>query len=248
MFELIHITAAYSNAVLVAILPHVSDFAKGLDLPGAQPVTASQVAWFKPLPFKGQIDGALVLTNNYWFHFSWHGYVCNFRSPNDWFFEQNPATQAAHYVGKVNMTTNEAVQMARRTLSRLGYQPELMHADGPPKQIEGPFQIDKGAIPFCRITWEGPQEKTEAEERHRDSVRIAIDMARKAVVELAIEGTNCWRTPPTVGVEPELEADYLKRMKIQVGKMFVRTNAPTRIVRPILSPPKKGQGVPETAN
>jgi hypothetical protein len=248
MLELIHVTAAYSNAVLVAILPHVSDFAKGLDLPTPQPITASQVAWFKPLPVKGQVDGALVLTNNYWFHFSWHGYVCNFRSSNDWFFEQDPATQAVRYLGKSNMTINEAVQLARDTLRRLGYQPQLMHADGPPKQIEGPFKIDKGVIPFCRITWEGPEGKTAAEERQRDSVRIAIDMAKKAVVELAVEGTNCWRTPLTVDVEPELEAAYQRRMKTSVGKMFIRTNAPARFIRPSLSPPKNEQGVQETAN
>ncbi|EEF57893.1 hypothetical protein Cflav_PD0843 [Pedosphaera parvula Ellin514] len=75
MLELIHITAAYSNAVLVAILPHVSDFAKKLDLPIPQPIAANQVIWFKQVPFKGQIDGALVLSNNCWFHFSSHGYV-----------------------------------------------------------------------------------------------------------------------------------------------------------------------------
>jgi len=242
MFELIHVTAAYSNAVLVAIMPHVSEFAKRLDLPVPQPATASQVAWFKPVPVRGRIDGAVVLTNGFWFHFGWHGYVCNFRAPNDWFFEQEPAARAARYVGKATITTNEAIQLARATLSALGYEPELFHASGPPKQVEGPFSIDAGQIPFCRITWEGPETKSPAQDRQRDMVRIAIDMSRKVVVELAIEGTNAWRTPPAIGVEPELEADYQKRIKPQVGKMFTRTNAPPHFSRPTPPPQRSSQG------
>ena len=78
-----------------------------------------------------------------------------------------------------------------------------------------------------------------------------MDMARKAVVELAIEGTNCWRTPPTVGVEPELEADYLKRMKIQVGE-YVRPHERPHThctANPFLTAKKRGKrGVPETTN
>ena len=38
---LIHITSAYSNAVLVAIMPHVNDFAKKMDLPIPLPITVS---------------------------------------------------------------------------------------------------------------------------------------------------------------------------------------------------------------
>jgi hypothetical protein len=39
MFEIFQITVSYSNAVLVAIMPHISNFAKALDLPIPQPVT-----------------------------------------------------------------------------------------------------------------------------------------------------------------------------------------------------------------
>ena len=56
--ELIHMTAAYSNAVLVAILPHVSDFAKKLDLPIPQPITATQVLKSRPSPYQGRVEAS----------------------------------------------------------------------------------------------------------------------------------------------------------------------------------------------
>ena len=41
--EIIRITADYSNAVLVAVLPYVSDFAQKLDLPVPHPITTAHV-------------------------------------------------------------------------------------------------------------------------------------------------------------------------------------------------------------
>ncbi len=61
MMELVHMTATYSNAMLVAILPQVSDFSKKLDLPIPQPITAAQVQNFKPFPYMDFIGGGLIL-------------------------------------------------------------------------------------------------------------------------------------------------------------------------------------------
>ena len=47
--KLLHMTLAYSNAVLMVVMTNVSDFAKRLDLPISQPVTTAQVQKFVPL-------------------------------------------------------------------------------------------------------------------------------------------------------------------------------------------------------
>src|SRR5882724_7496742 len=124
---LIHITAAYSNAVLVAILPHVSDCAKQLDLPIAQPITVQQVARFNTMPYPDFVGGGLWLTNGYTFVFEW-GYVNGFHSPNDWFSEQD-IVNLERYAGKDNMTTNEAIELARSSLTKLGYKPADFHVN-----------------------------------------------------------------------------------------------------------------------
>jgi len=85
MEQLIHITATYSNALLVAILPHVSDFSKKLELPIPQPITVAQVRRFNLNPYNGHLSGSVVLTNRYWFAFDEGGYVVSFRSPDNFF-------------------------------------------------------------------------------------------------------------------------------------------------------------------
>ena len=85
MIELIHMTATYSNAMLVAILPHISSFTKQLDLPVLQPVTATQVIRFNLSPYKDLVGAGVGLTNQYWFVFE-HGCVGMFHSPDDWYF------------------------------------------------------------------------------------------------------------------------------------------------------------------
>jgi len=123
MEQLIHMTATYSNALLVAILPHVSDFAKKLDLPVIQPITTEQVARFAPNRYKGHVGGGIWLTNGYWFLFT-QRCVDSFRSPANWFFEQDPAANSKDYLGQTRMTTNEIVAFAREALLKLGYPPK----------------------------------------------------------------------------------------------------------------------------
>ncbi len=223
MMELVHMTATYSNAMLVAILPHVSDFEKKLDLPIEQPITTQAVYRFNPCPYKGRVEGAFWLTNGYWFHFDYRGYVDSFRSPDNWFFEQEPLENYTNYLGQTRMTTNEIVTFARETLQKLGYPPEATHADTTP-QLEGPWNLKRGGhIPQCRVIWEPIKDQDDS---GYSKVAVEINAEKKTVVGLSLifSRTNNIGTPLKVDVEPELETDFRKRTK--VGGMFIRSNAP----------------------
>jgi hypothetical protein len=228
--ELIHMTIAYSNAMLVAILPHVSDFAKKLDLPVLQPVTIAQVAWSRPSPFKGFITDAIVLTNRYWFSYS-RGCVDSFRSlDNNPFFDDDPAKNWPHYAfGKDNMTTNEAIDLARDSLRKLGYDPKILHADGQPTATQGPFDTNDGHhVPYYEIRWEKVAE-TEEERNDAASLTFQVNMEKKSLIEMSIISRKIWQPDPKIDVVPELESDYHKRIQ---GKMFIRTNAPAHYGQP----------------
>ena len=224
MEQLIHITAMYSNAVLVAILPHVSDFAKTLDLSIVQNVTIEQVVRFGPSPYKGHIAGALWLTNGYWFAFSPHGYVDSFRSPRNWFTAQDDAVDnLTNYMGQTRMSTNEIVAFARNTLIKLGHNPDVTHADSTP-ELQGPSDLKQGGhIPYCRVAWRFDENS----DGYRD-VHVDINTQEKIVVGLSLlfAQTNKVGTPLTIDVEPELESEYRKRIQ---GTMFIRTNALPRL-------------------
>lgn len=224
MEQLIHITAAYSNALMVAILPHVSDFSKKLDLPIVLPITQEHIMRFNPNPYKGHIDGAFWLTNGYWFVFGPHGYIDGFRSPRNAFTaEEDLVEHPTNYVGQTRMKTNEMIAFAREALLKLGYSPAVTRADTTPEQ-QGPSELNGvGHIPYCRIRWHNE----DSDDSYSD-VHLDINTQDKIVVGLSIlfARTNRVGIPLKVDIEPELESDYRKRTKVN---MFIRTNAPPHV-------------------
>jgi hypothetical protein len=224
--EFIHMTATYSNAMLVAILPHVSDFAKKLDLPIQQPITPAQVREFKPSPIKDFVGGGLFFTNGDWFLFN-RGAVTGFRSPDNVFVNESEGWPSFAF-GKDNMTTNEAITFARQTLTKLGYPPELLGCDVPPKWFTGPYDTKDGKhVPHCQMRWERyPEAKTEDEHRNNDYVSFEINMEKKTVTGISISSSKIVQPSPRVDVVPELESEFRKKNS---AKIFVRSNAPPSI-------------------
>ena len=220
--QFIHVTVAYSNAVLVAVLPHVTDFAKKLDLPIPTPVTASEVARFNVDPIQGHVGGGLWLTNGYHFIFQ-SGIVDSFNviSNNPWRTD-DPATDWPHYVGNINMTTNDAIEFARAELVKLGYDLAMLHCDVEPTSFEGGCNLNFGPFPYCQIKWR--EEPTTIEDKTNSAfVTVQINMQDKALLGLTVMSMNIWQPEPIVDVVPELEKDYRKRTQ---PRMYFNTNAP----------------------
>ena len=239
--ELIHITAAYSNAVLLAIITNISDCAKQLDLPTPQPVTISQVQKCLFYPHKGYpAQASVFLTNGMFFMHSHRGYVDSYRSSSNYFFipdDWGPEDyiKATNYWGRMNMTTNEVVEFARNALRKLGYDPKKMNAAGPPTEFEGPPEFQSHTVPQCRVEWNTSDEDEKI--FGRQIVRVIVNAETKQILYFYLSSTNAWRTPPKIDVEPELESDFRKRTQ---GTMFIRSNAPPRRPTPVVLPARPG--------
>jgi hypothetical protein len=208
--------------LLVAILPHISDFASKLDLPIAKPVTTAQVLRFNASPYKGHLSGSVVLTNRYWFFFDQRGFVGSFTAPNNFFTEQDLLENLTNYMGHTTMTTNEIVAFARQSLLKLGYPTELTHSDTTP-ELRGPSDLQRGGhIPYCRVVW---KPLTDLDSDGYSEARVDINTQDKSVVGLYLmfARTNKVGTPLKLDVEPELESDFRKRTKVN---LFIRSNAP----------------------
>src|SRR5258706_2889146 len=128
MFEFIQVTAQYSNAVLVAILPQVTELSQKLDLPIPVPVTLEQVERFNCDPHKGQVGGWLRLTNGFDFWYD-RGHVTGFESP-DSSGSLIGLADLSEFYGSVKMSPKEAVQLARDSLRNLGYSETALYANG----------------------------------------------------------------------------------------------------------------------
>jgi hypothetical protein len=220
--QLIHITAAYSNAVLVAVLPHVNDYAKKLDLPIPLPITQSEVAKFNVGHLQGFVEGSLWLTNHYQFFFG-DGYVVWFKvfTNNPW-LSDDPANEWPSYVGKINMTTNDAVAFARGELVKLGYDPAILHCDREPTSFEGGCNLNYGPFPYCQIEWRN-EPLTIEDKTNAAYVTVQINMKDKSLLGLSVISPRVWKQNPKIDVVPELESDYKKRTR---GTMIINTNAP----------------------
>ena len=210
---IIHITMAYSNALLVAVLPHVSDCAKQLDLPITQPITSSQVAHVGITPYQDQISCGVWLTNEYWFAFG-NGYLSSFHSPTDWLVNNydNWADVAyfKRYLGKDNITTNEAIQLARDAFRKLGYKPDAFQLHRPPTRFQGPADVERigGHIPFCRVEWDSPESTVQSMLGLNFSIQFDVDMQRKQIVGMNLSSRRFSRPEPKVTVVPEIETNY----------------------------------------
>jgi hypothetical protein len=128
------------------------------------------------------------------------------------------------------MTTNEVISMARDALVKLGYKPELTHSYETP-MTRGPYDDRKrffAHIPYCEVTWEWPK-MDHSIDVDKNTIQVIVNMDSKSLVGMTLSFSRTNRAllshPIKVDVKPELQSDYLKRVK---PKMFFYTNAPLR--------------------
>jgi hypothetical protein len=218
MAQIIHMTAAYSNAVLVAALPYISDFAKKLNLPIEQPVATNQVKWSYDAPYRHYVFGTVILKNRDWFSVNHRGFIDGFRTATNFFADQELSDQSIlKFFGKDNMTTNEVVSMARETMVKLGFPSALTHTADTP-DVTGPFDLHalgrpEGHVPYCQVAWSWPQ--GEKNLRNLNTLTIQVNMETKQLVGYTFipSVTNLMMTTPlTVDMPTELESDYRKRI------------------------------------
>jgi hypothetical protein len=223
MPDMIHVTLQYSNAVLVALLPIFSDFAKKLELPVPAPITCDSVDQFAPRRLPGDVGGTLRLTNGWRFDYS-RGHVDAFEAPKNYFTEQNP-DRVHEYLGEVNMSRGEALVMARQALKRMGYAEKLPYTTKRPSKIEGPLKWRGHTIPWYRIEWEWKTGDAE------HAVWFNIDGQRRQIARFFVASTNLWGKPPEISVKPELESEYRKRV-MEGKQIHGRDPPPERLQAP----------------
>jgi len=125
----INVTSDYSNAVLNAVLPYFDNVAKKLDLPVSLPITQSAIAKCNILANR-QTCLSITLTNGYVFSFAL-GFVNMYQSPHSPSYSHvtpdnaNPSPQR-------EITKQEAVQLARASIQKLGISLEDVFADRNP--------------------------------------------------------------------------------------------------------------------
>ena len=202
--EFFQITAAYSNALLVAIMPHVADFAKKLDLPTLQPVTTAQVRQFNCFPRSDHIGGRLVLTNGCAFVFD-HGRVEHFESQRSYFGLQDPDLIPKFY-GQVKLSKEQALQVAHAAIKKLGYTDAMLSADRSP-EITPPPKDGSHYIARYRLRWRDPTRGSDPSQPP-PSIEFEIDATTGQVCMLHISNPNTFAADPQLNVRPSITNQF----------------------------------------
>jgi hypothetical protein len=203
MWQLVQVTAQYSNAVLLAVMPYVSDFSKKLDLALPRPVPPSQVVEFKCDPRLGQTGGALTLSNGFQFAFL-EGRVCLYRSPQSYFSLQDPE-EIPRFYGPVKIKEKEALQIARDTIKKLGYENAAFNADTQPL-ITRPEKIGTNYIPRFRFRWLDPKwpKPKDTDAIIPSLLDVEVNASNRQVEMWITSSRDTFRPSPKVGVAPPL--------------------------------------------
>ena len=129
-----------------------------------------------------------------------------FYNTNNFWHDDDRTGHWRRYAGHDHMTTNQATAMARQTLARLGYGPELTHANEPPF-IVGPFEdeVEKMHFPYCDVSW--VWSKDARDESSAGCVEVQINLDTKALVGVIL-GFAPDAKSHAVPLNPELEQEY----------------------------------------
>jgi nitrogen fixation protein len=186
----IQVTAQYSNAVLVAVLPYFTDVAKKLDLPVPIPITQADIAKVDIWPGPGAPGASILLKNNWSFGFL-QGYVYAVQNTHDKvIFDSEPT------YGPIKITAEDTVKTARDTLRKLGIAPEDVFSDFEPK-VTPPNQIGTNVTYPYQVEW--------FDEMGSRTVDMRIDPHTGKLDRLYLHHFNLERPPPKIDVVPPPE-------------------------------------------
>jgi len=195
--KFIQVTPAYSNAVVRALLPYYSDFAKKLDLPISLPIKAEDIVYCGISPQLAEDDGiylvGITLKNGFQFDYG-GGYVRSFSRGNSYYGLQDPY-EIPKFYGQIHMTTNEVVQLARETLKKIGIPLEDVFADKEPEITLPPHPDTTNIVPRYELEWPTPS---------GSGIKMEINAETKQVEFLYVLSRNLKRPSLKTNVNPPI--------------------------------------------
>ncbi len=191
--DLLQVTLQYSNALFLAVMPQFSDYTKALDLPVSHPITPAEIRRFS-VDQTAPMQCDLELTNGMVFWYA-HGHVYLFDDkPHNYRNNQYSPTFPESFIGPLKMTKDEAVQLARKNVSALGYSVKQSLMDLEPEVILPPTD-GTNTIPHYLFKWPSLSPW--------GTVEMEIDAERKTMVHLSLLSEVFDREPPKISVTPK---------------------------------------------
>src|SRR6185437_385598 len=213
-----------TNAVLTAMLLHVSGAVKPLDLPLETPLEPSKVRYFRVFPeYAGsdvRLRAALRYEGGYWFRYGW-GIIDSFETTNAYTTLQDPR-ELDRLVGEVRYTEAQCLAKFKDTLRALGHTNLAMLDKSP--TVKGPIRFDDKVIPRYIFEWSDPKGRlpqwmkvvmaeVNAEQLRIECFRLIADDFQRMPWPITFGQTNPPppSKPPSKMVSTELEVKDVSR-------------------------------------
>jgi hypothetical protein len=177
----------FKLAFLNAILPQITEFAPKARLAVKMPVTTNDVDFskFTCVIDQGNVAVQLYLNNGDRFNYE-HGHVEAFYG-HDAFDKFPNMGNIDDFLGRINMSTNEAITLTKEVLAKFGYKKKMNLGFGIPKYIPNKD--------FTRyfVHYHRPED-------NEYIAMFEVDLEHRNVKGICLSDPSFWRDPPKVNV------------------------------------------------
>jgi hypothetical protein len=178
----------YAAAFLEAILPQFSEFSAKVGLQLPLPLTTNDVelSQYHCRLLDGRPMAQFYLKNGDRFNYD-HGRVTAFYA-HDAYHKFPEQGRLENFLGRVNVTTNEAISLCEHAIKNLGYKAKL------PRAVLGTVtHLGGQALTRCVFYWFRPSDDS-------NFATFEVDMQRKLIKAAYLEDSSLWRDPPKIDV------------------------------------------------
>jgi nitrogen fixation protein len=141
----------YARQLVPMMFKAIDDYAQKLSLPIPRPLTTNNVARVEIHDNEGWPHAEIVLTNGWRFIYR-HTMVNGYYAPDVFVSTGNHPFHIREFEGKWKLTTNQAIELVKKTLAKLNYPTNNIHMDFAPNIIYAAGDFKK-IIPRYFFEW-----------------------------------------------------------------------------------------------
>ena len=185
----------YGYRLVPVVFKAVEDWARKLNLDLPLPITTNQVRRFYCSNNGGVPYVELSLTNGWEFVYRTSD-ITYAGSPRRFFESDKLPFRIKTFAGTKRLTDSQAIELARKTVAKLGYGPEITHTDMEPKLMRPKVVAGMPTIPRLMIEWVYPNPQV----ARSVWIVVEVDCDKGAVEALQYDVTALWKKGPDLGV------------------------------------------------
>ncbi|MDD5139532.1 MAG: hypothetical protein PHY43_04630 [Verrucomicrobiales bacterium] len=178
----------YARKLIPIAFQAIDEYGRKLSLPIPRPLTTNHVAKFSLADNGGWPHCEIELTNGWRFIYR-NSMVNGYYAPDNLFNSDNRPILIRQFVGKQNITEQEAIDLVRNTMSKFNYPTNLVHMDFQPNFLRPALP----GIPRLFIFW-----NTENEDDLQSKVEAEVDLDKGRLQSLYYDHKAYWNKPPPI--------------------------------------------------